>query len=540
MAKLIMVQGPNPGQQYALDDREMVVGRQPDVDLVLDSREVSRRHARIVPDGQRFFLEDLGSSNGTFLNSARLDGKMELHEQDQIRMGPYLFRFEIAPSSDASVIVSAQLSVHTANVDLFKLDAGRKLQTVLEIAHQLAHSLELNEILPKLLDHLLRLFPQTDRALILMLEGEHLVVRALKSRRPDRGAGPTYSRSVARRVLDEGIGIVAEDTLADQRFLTTQTLNNLGIRSFLCVPFKAHDGRPLGVLQLDRYGFGNPFTEEDLHLLTAISLQVSVVLENAGLHAELLEKERMKRDLALAREIQEGFLPQDFAPLSEGGLDLFAKVYAALEVSGDFYDFFPLENQRLAFAVADVSGKGIPAALFMTGVRTLARHLAPSGASPAEVLQQLNDSLAADNPTAMFVTMAFGIFDAKKGEVVLASAAHPPAVVRRAGGHTEELTLAPGRVLGFSPGPLALEQARITLAPADTLVLYTDGVTEAVGPDRQTMFGAERLTGMLRDLAPGQPLSAWCTSIRNSIERFAGSHDLRDDVTLLLLRRPQT
>jgi serine phosphatase RsbU (regulator of sigma subunit) len=537
-----VVQGTGVGRQFELEGREVIIGRQPDVDLHLDAREVSRRHARILIEGSQYFLEDLESSNGTFVNSIKLQGKTALQPQDQIRMGPYLFRFEATPTSEVDVVIRAETVAQTSNLDLFRGDAGRKLQAVLEIAHQMARSLNLDELLSRVLESLFRLFPQADRGLILMVEGDQQVVRAMQTRRMAQTPGPAYSRSVVRRVLEGGVGIVAEDAAADSRFVTTQTLNNLGIRSFLCVPLKVHDGRPLGVLQMDRVGFGAPFTRDDLDLLTAVSLQISVVLENAALHAELLEKElekeRMQREMALAREIQEGFLPQELAPLPAGQADLFARVYPAMDVSGDFYDFFPLDDRRIAFAVADVSGKGIPAALFMTGVRALSRHLAQQARTPARVLQELNDALAGDNPTAMFVTMAFGTMDVTTGDVVISSGGHPPAVLRGTDGRVEEVEMPPGRLLGFSKGALPLTDTRLRLGPGDTLMLYTDGVTEALGgSDGRTMFGIERLQSTLRGLPAGQPLEAWGHRIRAQVDQFSSAETLKDDITLLLLRR---
>src|SRR5262249_49708080 len=149
---------------------------------------------------------------------------------------------------------------------------------------------------------------------------------------------------------------------------------------------------------------------EDLHLLTTVSLQVTVVLENAYLHAELMREERLHQELAMAREIQQGFLPSEFDDFKTAGFEMFARVDPEREVCGDQYDFFRLADDRLAFFVGDVSGKGMPAALFMIAVRTLSRHLAASGLSPAETLARLNTALAADNPSAMFVTLAHGIY----------------------------------------------------------------------------------------------------------------------------------
>src|SRR5262249_2055207 len=159
----------------------------------------------------------------------------------------------------------------------------------------------------------------------------------------------SFSRSVVRRVLEQGVGIVAEDATVDQRFNMTQTLSHLGIRSFVCVPLKVRDGRPLGFLILDRFGGGNPFCEDDRHLLPAIAVEASVVFENAALHQDLLAKARLERDIALARQIQEGFLPTDLPVEAEGYIDLFARVYPAQEVSGDFYDFFAVGKDRFAF-----------------------------------------------------------------------------------------------------------------------------------------------------------------------------------------------
>lgn len=540
MAKLVVVQGPASGKQYPLERREVVLGRHPEVDFPLDAPDVSRRHARVYLENERYILEDLGSINGTYVNSTRLEGHIELHPSDQIKIGPFLLMFEsAAPStSEQDVIIRAEVTANASNINLFKQDASTKLQAVLEISKQMARSLVLDDVLPKLLDQLLLLFRQADRGVILLREGDHLVVRAQRTRREERQPGPMYSRTVVSRVMSEGIGIVAEDAGTDQRFNMAQTLNALGIRSFLCVPFKSHDDKPLGVLQLDRFGLGLPFTMEDLNLLTAIALQASVVLENAALHVDLLRQERFKRELALAREIQEGFLAQDFAPLAKGGVELFAQVYPAREVSGDYYDFFPLDEQRLAFSVGDVSGKGMPAALFMIAVRTLGRHLAQTARSPAAVLQVLNDSIAADNVTGMFVTMAFGIYDAATGEVVLSNGGHPLPLVRRHGAAIEKLALPPGRLLGFSKGVLPLEDIRVVLHPGDLLLLFTDGVTEALAPDGKTMFGDYRLESTVAGLTPGQSVKVWADQIKNGIDLFTRSDDLNDDITLLLLRRP--
>src|SRR5207247_9431815 len=155
----------------------------------------------------------------------------------------------------------------------------------------------------------------------------------------------------------------------------------------------------LGVLQLDRFRSGKSFTPEDLQLLTTVGLQVSVVLDNASLHAELMRAERLRQEPALARELQQGFLPTGFPIPAQVGYELFARVSPAREVSGDFYDFWQLEDGRLVFIVGDVSGKGMPAALVMVGVRTLCRDMGTAGETTAATLDRVHMDLCDDTPT---------------------------------------------------------------------------------------------------------------------------------------------
>jgi signal transduction histidine kinase len=297
MANLLMLRGPGAGKRFSLDGRETVIGRQAGLGIHLDLPDVSRRHARITREDERLFLEDLGSSNGTLVDGQRISGKVALDGPRRITIGPCEFLFETPQASDEQVEIRAELPSGRTNFDLYRQDSASKLRAVLDIAHQLAQSRDLDELWPRLLDHLLGLFPKADRGLVLLRDRERMVVRAVKARRPERGSAGLYSRSVVQRVVSEGIGIMAAN-----RGTAGETLQAAGILSFVCVPLKSRDGRVLGVLQLDRAGRGDTdFGPEDLHLLTAISLQVSAVLENTALHAELLEHERVKRDLALAR-----------------------------------------------------------------------------------------------------------------------------------------------------------------------------------------------------------------------------------------------
>jgi signal transduction histidine kinase len=303
MARLLLTEGPQFGQQFPLRDGPALIGRQPGLEIVLDAPEVSRQHARLLRSDGKTYLEDLGSSNGTYLNRLKLRGQIELRDRDEIQIGPFRLLFEAGSPSEPPMVIRAELPTLSSHRLLVQEGAARKLLAVLEVTRQLARTLELDELLPRLLDHLLGLFPQAERGLILIREGEEWVVRALRGPAPREGQ-PAYSRSVVLRAFEEGIGLLADNAQADPRFAATHTVVALGLRSFLCVPLQGHAGRALGVVQLDRFGAGMPFTTEDLHLLTAVSIPVSVVLENASLHAQFVENERVQRDLELTRLAQ--------------------------------------------------------------------------------------------------------------------------------------------------------------------------------------------------------------------------------------------
>ena len=539
MVALVATKGPNAGQRFTLDDSGTLIGRQPDVAVYLDSLSVSRHHARIVGGQDGHFVEDLGSSNGTYINGVRVVGRAPLSEHDELRIGPYTFHLHAdrpAPVVGSDPIIRASLDAAPTNQTLFSHNAAYKLQVVLAIARDLGRTLELDPLLGRLLDHLLRLFPQADRGMAVLCQGERLVARAQRTRHGDGRGDYPFSRSVVRRALDEGVGLLSEDVGGDRKLPLTATLVSLNLRSFLCVPLIGWEGRRYGVIQLDCLQKGQVFKAEDLELLTAVCLQASVVVENAALHAERLREEQLRQELLLAREIQQSFLPTDFEPLGPDGPELFARVQPAREVSGDLYDFFALPDGRLAFFLGDVSGKGMPAALFMIAVRTLIRHLAPAASGPAELLRRLNAALCADNPTNLYVTLAHGVYDPRDGGVTLALGGHPAPLLRHADGRVEPVDARPGLMIGNAPVEPVYTDKRLTLAPDETLILYTDGYTEAFTAERR-MFGLEGLSDALGGPRTQLPLRQCAEEVTAAVARFTGREELQDDQTLLLLRR---
>jgi serine phosphatase RsbU (regulator of sigma subunit) len=542
MGILITLQGPDAGRKYPLEGSATVLGRQADCAICLPAKAVSRQHAKIAQADGVFYLEDLNSSNGTFLNGARLSPHVpvRLSEQDTFQIGPYMFGLRPPPvpaNTEPSLVIREQLAVGPVNESVYGQDPAQKLQVVLDIAQHLARTLDLEDLLPKLLDQLMHLFPQADRSMVLLFEGDRLVVRGQRCRNESDSGSHPYSRTIVQKALDEGVGILSDDVQGDRRFQASHTIMTLDLRSLLCVPLIGQDGRRLGVLQLDRFRHGASFRMSDLQLLTTVGLQVAVVLENAALHDELLQRQRQDQELAMAREIQEGFLPTEFDQFKDLGFELFARVHPARQVSGDLYDFFPLCDGRLAFYIGDVSGKGMPAALFMVAVHALCRHLAAAADGPSATLLKLNTALAADNPSGQFVTLAQGIYEPATGAVVLTSAGHPLPLLRHADGRVEPMAHRTGRMVGYSTPPLNLTDKHFTLAPGELLVFYTDGFTEAREPEEKTLFGLERLREIVSGFEYTVPLETCAERAVAVINAYTRSPELQDDLTLLLLRR---
>lgn len=542
MSFLIILHGPEAGRHLSLSSNRTTLGRNTDCGIPLAGKQVSRQHAYLYNQENRYFLEDLGSSNGTFVNGKRIPANRPtpLTDSDTFQIGPYLFG--LRPTAPATLetqgpshVVRETVSAISLDEKVFAQDAAQKLQVVLEIAQQLARTLEIEPLLDKLLEQLMKLFPNADRVMAILCEHDELVVRGQRMREGPNQRKLPFSRTIVQRALDEGIGLISEDLQSDQRYETSHSITSLDLHSVICVPMINLEGRRLGVLQVDRFCKGFGFRLEDLHLLTALGMEVAVVLENVELHAEKLREQRLMQELALAQEIQQGYLPGELEGFPDADFEIFGRVFPARQVAGDFYDFVKTPTGRLAFFIGDVSGKGMPAALYMIAVRTLCRHLVREADRPAQLLAKLNVELADDNPNCMFVTLAHGIFDPATGHILLASAGHPPPLLRRADGSVADIEMRSGRLLGYSTDVLHFPESHIALAPGETLWFFTDGFLEARAS--KEMFGVERIRRLVAEASATISLGEATDGAKLAIDRFTGSTELQDDLTLLALRR---
>jgi sigma-B regulation protein RsbU (phosphoserine phosphatase) len=313
----------------------------------------------------------------------------------------------------------------------------------------------------------------------------------------------------------------------------------LAVNSVIAAPILVHR-RLIGVLCVCNPSDGMPFTESDYSLVEALAEQAGLAVHNTDFLNLQVAKQRLDLDLTLASDVQQMLLPRTMP--SVAGIDLDARYLAAQKVSGDLYDVFELGYGRLGLAVADVSGKGISASLLMAICRTSLRQIAPVHFSPAKVLTHLNRALAGDVREGTYITMTYAVVDATRNTLLLARAGHERPLLshrdRATGTYTSDFIIAEGMPLGLVDASLfeeVIEDRVVDFPVGATLVLYTDGLTEAPNAEDKE-FGGARLADALRS-AHARSAREINEAILQAVQNFTGASELRDDYTLLTVKR---
>lgn len=342
---------------------------------------------------------------------------------------------------------------------------------------------------------------------------------------------------VVGRVAATGRGELIIRAADDPRIVKHEDIA-LKVHSVIAAPITVRR-RLIGVLCVCNASDGQPFSQTDYSLVEALAEQAGLAVHNADFLALQVEKQRLDLDLTLASDVQQMLLPRTMPTVP--GLDIDARYLAAQKVSGDLYDVFRLGFDRIGVAVADVSGKGISASLLMAICRTTLRQIAPLHTSPARVLAELNRSLAGDMREGMYITMTYAVVDAGRNRVTLARAGHELTLLswqeQKTGAYLSEFIGAEGMPLGLVDADLfdsAIEDKTVDFLPGATLVLYTDGVTEAANAEDKE-FGGARLADALRAGRAGTAKEI-NDQILTALGRFTGNTDLRDDYTLLTVK----
>jgi len=543
MPSLHVLKGPNEGAIIPLDGDRFVLGRNPDCGIVIPVTSVSREHAQILRIQGKYFIEDKQSRNGTFVNNQAINARTPLKNNDRIRICDFIAAFLDGPTGqDAPVedvaedglsTVEAMLS-HTSHL-LLETQPAEKLRLLLDISNNLSKTLELTTLLPKIADSLFSLFRQADRCFLIETDGEKLMPRVVKTRRPTDEANARFSKSIVRRALETAQAFLSDDASRDERVSLSQSVVDFRIRSVMCAPLTRADGKAFGVIQLDTQDRSKKFTQEDLKLLCGVANQASIALENARLLNETVAQERLRRDLQLAAQVQMSFLPQSAPEVP--GYRFFGVCEPAQQVGGDYFGYIPLLDGRFAVLIGDVAGKGVPAALLMAKLSSDARFCFLSENDPAKALAKLNDQLT---PTLSqldrFITLGVVILDPAKHTATMVSSAHFSPLLYRPGQAMEEVM--PRSVAGMAIGILEgmdFDSCSVTLAPGDTLLLYTDGVPDSrdVSDNEFKDAGMRRL---LQDGGDGNPRELVEKLVR-AVKLHATGRPPHDDVTVVALQR---
>lgn len=559
MAFLQLIGGTQHGRRFPLEHAICTLGRQPDCyasGIFQTDKSVSRQHAKITERKGQYFLEDLGSVAGTLLNGQRLKEKRELRDGDQLTICAYDFVFYQQPlpdDSDGSFDSSAHIRMKlveeaSASSVEHKVDVGSswgsagigslanseaKLKAILELLGTLGTSLELNKMLEGVLEALLKIFPQAERAFIglQIAENRPIAPAAVRQREGD-STTVRVSRAIVDQVIAKKQAVLSVDTASD--FDGSESVVSAGIQSVMCAPLLDLAGNVSGILQIDTKQSRRKFQTSDLEVLANLAPLAAFAVKFARLHGQAFRQHALETDLQLAQRVQHRLLPP--RPPEIEHYDFHAHYQPAREIGGDYYDFIRLPSGALGVVVADVSGKGISAALVMARLSGELKCLLASEASAAAAIGALNRSLCTGGVEGQFVTMALAVLDNQRHEVTLVNAGHPDPLLRSADGEVQSIG-APSRglVLGVDPNHVYLEHY-LPLAPGDTLMLYTDGFSEAQDADEE-LYGEPRLQECLAESSPG--VEDIVQLILADVKRFVAGNPQSDDMCLVCLKREE-
>lgn len=561
MPFLTVNNGPEAGKRYELNAAEYILGRHPDCTIIIDVGAVSRHHCKLLLQEGGYFVEDLKSRNGTFVNEVQITELRRLGDGDQIRVCDVVFTFKLgdrplldipkpqSPSIDESSFRAVMVdddSDSGSSTIMSKLDvrSGRsgaqiaasaeaKLKALIEITQSLGKAVALDEVLPHVLDSLFRIFVQADRGFIGLVDKQlaKLIPRWTKLRRADSDETIRVSRTISSHVMETKEAILSADAASDSRFEMSQSIADFRIRSMMCAPLVDSDGNAIGILQIDTMDQRQRFTESDLELLVSAASQASVAIDNAQLHDEALKQRTMERDLELAREVQRAFLPEGQPQVP--GYDFYSYYQAANQIGGDYFDYIPLADGKLAVIVADVVGHGVAAAMLMAKLSAEARFCLASEGSASAALSKLNYKMSRLQ-LDRFITLVMTILDPKTNEVTIVNAGHMAPLLRRRNGMLEE----PSREEAGLPLGIVedaqYEAVKVALAPCDSLTMYTDGLDEAMDRDGK-QYTIERMREIVRS-SDGLPQTIVNLLLTDVIRHLNGKPQ-DDDMCLVSLRR---
>jgi serine phosphatase RsbU (regulator of sigma subunit) len=546
----------------ALDGARQGLGRSSSNELYYpDDAGLSRQHLVFEAAEGGWTVRDLGSKNGTYVNGSRISAPHRLKSGDKVHAGHLAMEF-VEPVAAPAAMETTPAAIEKApaatpqHTVMFVEDKAANtpkgptvrtsLQEVLEAApkevletpegaphvaaliragRELAGHRPLEELFEVILDLAMQAV-NAARGVLMTLEGEELSSKAA------RGDGFRISSAVRDCVLRDRISLLVKDAQLEEAFRNRMSIVTQRVRSMMAVPLQSNE-RVIGLIYVDSPDLMNPFDEHDLNLLTVMANVAAIRIEHARL-VQVEQAERiMAKELEQAAEIQRRLLPSEVPAVP--GFDLAGHNAACRGVGGDYYDFVPLPDGRFAFLVADVSGKGMPAAMLMSSLQSRVQMLLEEPSDLASMTARLNRTLKKSCPANRFVTFFLCALDPVTGTVSFCNAGHNPPLLVRASGSVERLDQGGGLPLAMFP-VARYEEHSCHLDPGDAIVLYSDGVSEAPRPGDGEEFGEDRLAELLIRcrFAPAQTI---ISTVIDAVGRWTEGAPPADDITLVIGRR---
>lgn len=539
---------------FPLRETMVSVGRGPDNTIQIIDTRMSRRHMLLLHNAGHWFVRDLGSKNGVIVNGQQVTDEHLLAPGDRIEVGDTIMRFEhetegAGPADvQPSMRVQADLDELTPS-EVLKLRTGegdaedvspifglsprddQRLGILYQVAEMTISVLDQDELLDKLID-LIQRFLEPHRAGILLYDEKYEILLPKVIRRPpDSTEDIIISNSIIDKAVTEQAAVLVSDAPSDRRFRASDSIALQRIHSAICTPL-VYKGEVLGVLYLDRRRPSESFTPRDLKLVAGIANQAALTIANARLHRRLLAKHAQERELEIARSIQEKLLPREMPELP--GYRISGMSRPARIVGGDYFDVITLADGRVMLVVADVSGKGVPAAILLAAVRAAVRVEATrfGNGDLSSFVGRLNDMTYRDTSSNMFVTMVIAVLDPRKRQLTYCNAGHTQPILCARDGHMRTLDIG-GCLLGVMPGA-NYECETLELESGTTVIMYSDGVTDTLNQAGDA-YGAQQLSDVIASNRH-RPAGELCLAINESVEQFQGDAEPFDDVTLLVLQ----
>jgi serine phosphatase RsbU (regulator of sigma subunit)/pSer/pThr/pTyr-binding forkhead associated (FHA) protein len=529
-----------------LEAARLSIGRAADNDLAYPADPaLSRYHLCLEPGPTGWIVKDCGSRNGTVVNSSILDGVHALKAGDRIFAGHLTIDVCDSPSKtnetrtivrfvrqdtesfrrEATIVTNLKevLGDGARSAADSAISSSRAVKALIRAGQELAGHRPLQQLFEMILDLALSAVEAT-RGVILIAENGSLDMRA------SRGDEFAISTAVRDRVIRDRAALLVKDALIDTALRKQESIILQRIRSFMAVPLQTGD-HVIGLLYVDNGTLFRPFSQEDLELLTVMANVAGVRIEHGRLLAVEQQEQLTQFEMGQASEIQRDLLPSE-APEIDGyevaGFNLPCRT-----VGGDYFDFLHYSDGRLGLFIADVCGKGMPAALMMSSLQARVEMLFETEPAAAAALTTLNRNIARRCPVGRFVTAFYGVLNPDNGELQYANAGHNYPIILRADGEVESLRGA-GLVMGLF-GDVPYQPYSVSLETGDLLVLYSDGVTEASSLNG-TQFGEQGLTNFLA-ARPSQSCQQILTELVSHVRNWSGAFVFADDFTVVLVRK---